>query len=50
MRQMLERLSELRKIKDGPYKRQQIDLGLRKAPMLVMKMVIDYLHYNLYLK
>lgn len=50
MRRMLERLSKLRKIKNGPYKRQQIDLGLRKAPMPGMKMVIDYLHYNLYQK
>ena len=46
---MLERLSKLRKNQKWSLQ-ETADDTVAKAPMLVMKMVIDYLHYNLYLK
>ena len=50
MRRMLERLSELRKIKSGRLQETADRLGIAKSTMPGMKMVIDYLHYNLYQK
>ncbi len=51
MRRMLERLSKLRKKSKMVLTRDSRSTwDCEKAPMPGMKMVIDYLHYNLYQK